>query len=72
VRYTLSGDAAEGRDFEKLSGALTIPPGKNSAPLAITPLASAKDGAMAVIRLAVEQPEYHVGCPSQSLIVIRP
>lgn len=72
VRYMLGGDATAGRDFEKPSGALTIPAGKAFAALAVTPLASAKDGAMAIIRISIGQPEYHVGCPSQSLIVIRP
>lgn len=72
VRYEIGGDAVAGRDFEKLSGTLTIPAGKTFTALTLTPLSTAKDGSMVVIRVATEQAEYHVGCPSASLIVIRP
>ena len=72
VRYAVGGDAVEDRDFQKLSGTLTIPAGKTSAALALVPLATARNGAMVVLRIITEQPEYHVGCPSASLIVIRP
>ena len=71
VRYTISGDAAAGKDFAPLAGSVTIPAGKTSATVPLSPLAGASDNKLAVISIATEQPEYHVGCPSQSLVVIR-
>ena len=71
VRYNLGGDAAAGNDFAPLPGSVTIPAGKTSAPISLSPLATANDNKLAVIRIATGQPAYHVGCPSQSLIVIR-
>jgi hypothetical protein len=47
-------------------------PLRSSLQLETSRCAAANDGAMVVIRVATEQPEYHVGCPSASLIVIRP
>ena len=72
MRYDIGGDAVAGRDFQKLSGSITIPAGNSSATLALTPLATARDGATVVIRLGTAQAGCHVGCPSSSLIVIRP
>lgn len=71
VRYQLSGDAAAGKDFRPLSGTVTIPAGSAAVSLALTPLPSATDNRTVVISLEMGQREYFVGCPSQSLVVIR-
>ena len=71
VRYTVSGDASPGKDFAPLTGTVTIPAGKTSAMIPLTPLVTADDNKVTVITITTEQNEYHVGCPSQSLIVIR-
>jgi hypothetical protein len=36
----------------------------------VVPTAQAGDNRTVVLRLAAEQDTYHVGCPSQSLVVI--
>ena len=71
VRYTVSGDAGEGKDFEPLSGTVTLPAGQKSAKISLKPLASAQDNKTVIITLSTENSGYHVGCPSQSLVVIR-
>ena len=71
VNYTVSGDAASGKDFQALAGNVTIPAGKQSAVITVTPSTSASDNRTVVVTLATGQSDYHVGCPSQSLVVIR-
>jgi hypothetical protein len=71
VSYTISGDAVSGVDFQKLSGTVEIPAGEQSTFIPVVPLQGAHDNRMVVVSLAVGQPEYHVGCPSRSLVVIR-
>jgi len=71
VNYTIGGDASSGVDFQALAGGVTIPAGQQSAVISVSPIAGASDNRTVVISLATGQPEYHVGCPSQSLIVIR-
>jgi pectate lyase len=71
VNYTISGDASSGVDFQALSGSVTIPAGKQFAVVPLLPAAGASDDRTVIISLATGQPEYHVGCPCQSLIVIR-
>ena len=71
LSYTVSGDAAVGDDFQALPGSVTIPASQSSARIALSPTSRAADDKTVVITLATDQPGYHVGCPSQSLIVIR-
>ncbi|MEO6742557.1 MAG: hypothetical protein ABIP20_20120 [Chthoniobacteraceae bacterium] len=71
VRYSIGGDAVGDKDFAQLAGSVTIPAGKTSAAISLSPLATANGNKTAVISITAEQPAYHVGCPSQSLIVIR-
>lgn len=71
VRYTISGDAAAGKDFAPVAGSVTIPAGKTFAAIPLSPLAGMRDNKIAVISLNTDQPGLHVGCPAQSLIVIR-
>jgi hypothetical protein len=71
VSYTVSGSAASGKDFEPLSGQVTIPAGAASATIKLTPTKDARDDAMVVLTLTTGQSNYHVGCPSASLVVIR-
>ncbi|HUR57109.1 MAG TPA: hypothetical protein VM029_05340 [Opitutaceae bacterium] len=71
VAYQVSGDARAGSDFAALSGSVTIPAGAASAPIALTPLGSAADNRTAVVTLAPGRADYYVGCPAQSLVVIR-
>lgn len=71
VHYTIGGDAVAGTDFTALPGMITIPAGKTSARLALAPLSKADQDKMVVLTLSVEPTDYHIGCPSASLVVIR-
>lgn len=71
VRYTISGDATSARDFEPLTGSVTVPAGKSSARLSLQPSSGAQDNRTVVLTLATDDPACRVGCPSSSLIVIR-
>ncbi|MEP6672709.1 MAG: hypothetical protein ABJF10_26330 [Chthoniobacter sp.] len=71
VDYTLSGEAASGEDFQALPTSVTIPAGQPSALISVVPLAGAHDDRTIILKLGTEQAAYHVGCPAQSLIVIR-
>lgn len=71
VHYAVGGDAIAGRDYAPLGGSVTIPAGANSASLDLTPLDTATDDRTAVIAIGASVPEYFVGCPAQSLVVIR-
>jgi hypothetical protein len=71
VNYTITGDAANGADFQALPGSITIPAGQQSAVVTVSPTANAADNKTVVIHLTTEHQDYHVGCPSQSLLVIR-
>ncbi|MCX6907692.1 MAG: hypothetical protein NTY01_06575 [Verrucomicrobia bacterium] len=71
VSYAASGSAAGGKDYEPLSGTVTIPAGAASATIKLSPAKDAADDAMVVLTLATGQSHYHVGCPSASLVVIR-
>ena len=71
VRYVLSGDAEAGKEFTALTGFLTIPAGRNFATIPLWPLPGARDNRTVVITLTPDQPGHHIGCPSQSLVVIR-
>ena len=71
MRYSVSGDAAKGQDFEELSGTVILAPGQKSAKIALKPLAGAGDNRTVIVTLSPGDAGYHVGCPSQSLVVIR-
>lgn len=71
VRYSLGGDAVAGRDFSPLSGEITIPAGQESVALTLTALPSAGDNRSVVVSLTIGAGGPLVGCPSQSLVVIR-
>jgi hypothetical protein len=71
VHYTVSGDATAGVDFTALPDSVTIPAGKNSAILNLTPSPAAGGEKTVVITLKKDEPGHHVGCPSASLVIIR-
>jgi hypothetical protein len=71
VSYAISGDAISGVDFQALSGSVEIPAGEQSTFIPVVPLSGAHDNRMVVVELTVGLPEYHVGCPCRSLVVIR-
>lgn len=70
VSFVASGDAEVMKDFDRIPGTITLPVGKASAELRIKPLVGARRGAMVIVSLMNGQADYHVGCPSQSLVVI--
>ena len=69
VGYKIGGDATAS-DFAPLSGTVTLPAGSRSAPIALDPLTGAQDDRTVVLTLEAAR-SFHLGCPSQSLIVIR-
>ncbi|WP_449072008.1 hypothetical protein [Prosthecobacter sp.] len=71
VDYAVGGDASAGRDFEPLTGSVTIPAGSTSAMLTLTVSAKAEDNKTVIVTLKGDPSRCHVGCPSASLIVIR-
>jgi hypothetical protein len=72
IRYAVEGDAVAKQDFEALSGRVTIPAGKSSALIPVTPLPAMADGArLVVVRLIVGEKAYNVGCPSAALVEIK-
>jgi hypothetical protein len=71
VRYSVGGDAVAGRDFAPLAGTVTIPAGASSALLPLAPLAGATDDRTVVVTLTPGGRDHFIGCPAQSLVVIR-
>jgi hypothetical protein len=71
VNYSVSGEARSDRDFLPLAGSATIPANEASTTVSLTPLPAAGDNLTVVIGLEAKDGSYHVGCPSQSLAVIR-
>jgi hypothetical protein len=71
VRYRVTGDGVAGRDFAALSGEVTIPAGSSSVTLPLVPGKNAADDRTVVVTLEAKERNYFVGCPSQSLVVIR-
>jgi hypothetical protein len=71
VNYTVSGSAASSKDYEPLSGTVTIPAGAASTTIKFTPTKNARNDTMVALTLAAGQSHYHAGCPSASLVVIR-
>jgi pectate lyase len=70
VKYEISGDAKSGKDFVPLSGEVVFPSGQASAAIALNLGPKTHDDRTVVISLSTEQPDYRVGCPAQSLVVI--
>lgn len=71
IALAVGGDAASDQDYAAVGTHVTIPAGKTSADLAIAPRPDAADNRMVVVTLRTGQPDYHVGCPSAALVVIR-
>lgn len=71
VKVQLGGNGVMSRDFAPLPESITIPAGSASVRLPLVPLASAADDRTVVVTLSTGEPDFHVGCPSQSLVVIR-
>ena len=66
VNYTVTG-----KDYEPLPGQVIIPAGAAFATIKLTPTKDGSDNTMVVVALDTGKPDYHVGCPSVSLVVIR-
>jgi len=71
VHYSMGGDAQVGTDFEAIPGRFTIPAGQMSAFINLKALATARDDKAVTLTLAAGQKDFRIGCPSQSLVVIR-
>jgi len=71
VEYAIGGDAVGGTDFQAVPGSITIPAGQQSAVIPVSALPAAGDNRTVTISLATGHSEYHVGCPCQSVVVIR-
>ncbi len=71
LRYSIGGDARPGRDFAPLSGYAIIPVGAEAVVLSLAALPTALDDRTVILSLVPDPPHVFVGCPSQSLIVIR-
>ncbi len=72
VRYSLSGSATAGVDFEPLAGTLVIPAGQSSATIGVTPIpGDPGDPDTDLIATVQPGPDYAVGAPASATVVIR-
>ncbi|HEY2414883.1 MAG TPA: hypothetical protein VGI40_21740 [Pirellulaceae bacterium] len=71
VNYTLSGDAISGRDFAPLAGTATFAARESSLLIRLQALPAAHDEKVVILTLPVNDPDYKIGCPPQSLALIR-
>jgi hypothetical protein len=71
VHYSVGGDAKAGADYAALPGTLTIPAGKASVTLSVSPASKADNDKKVVITLNGIEADYRIGCPAASLVVIR-
>jgi hypothetical protein len=72
VEYSISGTAAPGKDYKKLSGKVTIPKRKSSAAIVVAPLDDQLDEtAETVILKLLKSPGYKVGKPGEATIKIK-
>jgi hypothetical protein len=71
VAFALAGDAVPGRDFAPLPGSATFPPRESAVLIKLEPLPAAQDQKMVVLTLPANNSDYKIGCPSQSLALIR-
>lgn len=68
VRYTLSGTAINGTDYEQLSGTVTIPAGQTSARVVLTPIDDALiEGAETVVLTIQSDPAYDIADASATI-----
>lgn len=71
VRYSIGGSAVAGKEYEKLTGVMTIPAGAASALILVQPNANALGSEkQVVVTLETGPKEYHVGCPNAELVVL--
>jgi hypothetical protein len=70
VKFTVSGDAHVGADFLPLPSAVTLRAGQRVATIQLQCAATSTDNRSVVVSLQPER-DYHIGCPAQSLAVIR-
>jgi hypothetical protein len=73
IKYSVSGDASPDIDYQKLSGEAFIPAGASYVEIPITPILdlAIETDEKVVITLTPSQDGYKIGCPSQTLIVIK-
>ena len=72
VNYTLSGSAVNGVDFSSLSGTVTIPAGRPSISLTISPINdTALEGDETVVVSVLSSAAYNVGNPGNAMVVIQ-
>lgn len=73
VKYSVSGDAASGVDFQTLSGEAVIPAGADFVEVRVKPISDSlkENDEKVIITLTPTQNGYKIGSPSQTLIVIK-
>ena len=72
VKYQIEGTAIAGKDYQALAGVVTIPAGARSVRIPIVAKGDRPNHEeTVVVRLETGHDEYHVGCPSASMVVIR-
>lgn len=72
VNYFLSGPATNGVDFNALSGAVTIPAGRATATITVTPINDALvEGDETVVLTLASTPACNVGNPGTATVVIQ-
>ncbi len=71
VNYTMSGQAANGVDYQTLSGSVTIPDGQSSATVTITPIDDSDfDPSETVVLMISADANYLIGTVSNATLVI--
>jgi hypothetical protein len=71
VKYTVSGSATPGSDYNALSGTVTIPAGVASATVSVTPVDdAAMEGLETVVVRLTSSAAYTVGAPSSATVKI--
>jgi hypothetical protein len=71
VNYTISGTATNGTDYSALSGSVTIPAGKSSAPVMVLPEDDATVESDETVVLTISgSSEYSIGSPSEATVTI--
>jgi hypothetical protein len=71
VHYAVSGTATPGVDYTRLSGAVTIPPGKMSAAIEVVSLDDfIQEPAETVTATLSDDPAYHTGGQNSAVVTI--
>lgn len=71
VNYSVTGTAANGTDYNTLSGSVTIPAGSSSVDIPVTPLDdTAVEGSETVVATLSSSPSYVVGTPGSATVTI--